>query len=161
MYENATAAEPGNEELLSHLFISYVRLSNYKKQQQTAMALYKVQPKNPYYFWAVMSVVLQTRDVATATGKTLLLPLAERMISKMEREGKLEQEQETHLYLLILEKQGKHQEILDALDSKMGQKLERVTSFVNLVPNKRLESLRVLERWAEINVLCKDMITQR
>ena len=32
MYANATKKEP-NEELFSHLFMSYVRVSNYKKQQ--------------------------------------------------------------------------------------------------------------------------------
>ena len=58
MYSNATKKEP-SEELLSHLFMSYVRVSNYKKQQEAAMALYKAKPKNPYYFWAVMSIVLQ------------------------------------------------------------------------------------------------------
>ena len=33
MYENATKREPMNEELLSHLFMSYVRMGYYKKQQ--------------------------------------------------------------------------------------------------------------------------------
>jgi hypothetical protein len=36
-----------------------VRLGNYKKQQAAAMALYKAKAKTPYYFWAVMSIVLQ------------------------------------------------------------------------------------------------------
>ncbi len=40
-YENATKQEPDNEEFLSHLFMSYVRLGNLKKQQTTAMNLYK------------------------------------------------------------------------------------------------------------------------
>lgn len=51
--------EPSNEELLTHLFMSYVRVGDYKKQHLTAMALYKLKPKNPYYFWAVMSIVMQ------------------------------------------------------------------------------------------------------
>ena len=42
MYEKACAAEPNNEELLSHLFMSYVRQGDYKKQKTTAMALFKV-----------------------------------------------------------------------------------------------------------------------
>ncbi|KAJ9597152.1 hypothetical protein L9F63_026958, partial [Diploptera punctata] len=50
IYEAATKKEPNNEELLDTLI---------HKQQQTAMALYKLKPKNPYYFWAVMSVVMQ------------------------------------------------------------------------------------------------------
>ena len=39
--------------------MGYVRIGDYRKQQQTAMALYKVKPKNPYYFWAVMSILMQ------------------------------------------------------------------------------------------------------
>jgi N-terminal acetyltransferase B complex non-catalytic subunit len=49
--------------------MSYVRLGNYKRQQQIAMALYKARPKTPYYFWAVMSIVLQ----ATTSGEPLML----------------------------------------------------------------------------------------
>ena len=51
-YEAAVAKDPTNEEFLSYLFMSYVRIGNYRKQQQSAMALFKVKPsKNPYYFW--------------------------------------------------------------------------------------------------------------
>ena len=60
MYENAHKIKPDNEEILSALFMAYVRLGNYKKQQQTAMSLHRLQPqKNPYYFWAIMSIVMQ------------------------------------------------------------------------------------------------------
>lgn len=59
VYEDALLQDPTNEELLSNLFMSYVRICNYKKQQQTALALHKVKPNNPYYFWAIMSIVMQ------------------------------------------------------------------------------------------------------
>lgn len=59
LYEAAVKAESNNEELHSHLFMSYVRIGDYKAQQRAAMALYKFSAKNPYYFWAVMSIVLQ------------------------------------------------------------------------------------------------------
>jgi N-terminal acetyltransferase B complex non-catalytic subunit len=60
MYENAHKKRPDNEEILTALFMAYVRLSNHKKQQQTAMTLHKLKPnKNPYYFWAIMSIVMQ------------------------------------------------------------------------------------------------------
>ena len=39
--------------------MAYVRTEDYKKQQQTALALHKVVPSNPYYSWAVMSIVMQ------------------------------------------------------------------------------------------------------
>lgn len=51
--------DPTNEELHTQLFMSYVRISDFKLQQQSAMALYKQKPKNPYYCWNVMSIVLQ------------------------------------------------------------------------------------------------------
>ena len=62
-YQTASRKDPQNEEFLSHLFMSYVRIGNYRKQQQTAMALFKVKPKNPYYFWAVMSILMQVNSV--------------------------------------------------------------------------------------------------
>lgn len=39
--------------------MSYVRIADHRAQQRAAMALYKLAPKNPYYFWAVMSIILQ------------------------------------------------------------------------------------------------------
>ncbi|KAJ7387844.1 N-alpha-acetyltransferase 25, NatB auxiliary subunit, partial [Desmophyllum pertusum] len=59
IYEMALKQNPKNEELYSHLFMAYVRIGDYKKQQQAAMNLYKLFSKNPYYFWAVMSIVMQ------------------------------------------------------------------------------------------------------
>ena len=59
LYQNAVKQNPGNEELMAHLFISHVRVEDFKTQQSVALQLYKFQPKNAYYFWAVMSVVLQ------------------------------------------------------------------------------------------------------
>ena len=69
LYENAHRVQPDSEDILSSLFMAYVRISDYKKQQQTAMRLHRLQPtKNPYYFWAIMSIVMQ---VAVGHGHTL------------------------------------------------------------------------------------------
>ena len=60
MYAKAHKVKPDSEDILTALFMAYVRLGAYKKQQQTAMALHRLKPaKNPYYFWAVMSVFMQ------------------------------------------------------------------------------------------------------
>lgn len=64
MYENALKVDSANEELHTQLFMSYVRISDFKLQQQSAMALYKQKPKNPYYCWAVMSTVLQVISIS-------------------------------------------------------------------------------------------------
>jgi len=60
--------------------MSYVRLGDYKKQQQTALNLYKLKPKNPYYFWAVMSTVMQAIYADEKLARKVILPLAERMV---------------------------------------------------------------------------------
>ena len=40
------------------------------------------------------------------------MPLAERMIAKIEKDGKMDQEQETRLYLMVLEMQQKYSQAL-------------------------------------------------
>ena len=161
MYEKACLLDPSNEELLSQLFMAYVRIGEYKKQQSTALALYKVKAKTPYYFWAVMSVVLQAKEASADEEKTvqkIMLPLAERMISKMEKESKMEQEQETRLYLMVLEMQHKYKEALQVLQGPLGQKLSSTTSFMNFVANAKLMYQKKLEQWDQVNVLAKDIL---
>lgn len=97
LYKTAVELDPTNEELHTHLFMSYVRVFDFKSQQQSAMALYKLKQKNPYYCWAVMSIVLQaTRGEGKSDPKkrVLLLSLAERMMDKLIGDNKLEAEQE-------------------------------------------------------------------
>lgn len=75
VYEAAIKKDPLNEEFLSHLFMGYVRIGDYRKQQQTAMALFKVKPKNPYYFWAVMSILMQVMLVESNVFANLSISL--------------------------------------------------------------------------------------
>jgi N-terminal acetyltransferase B complex non-catalytic subunit len=85
--------------------MAYVRIGDFKKQQITARNLYKIKSKNPYYFWGVMSVVMQAREVTEQVARSVTLPVAERMVVKMIESGKVEAEQEVQLYLMILEMQ--------------------------------------------------------
>ena len=126
------------------------------------MALYKVRPKNPYYFWAVMSIVLQatTGGVEEKLAMNMLLPLAERMVAKMAKEKKMEQEQETHLYLMILELQRKFKEALEVLDGPIGEKLKEETSYWELFNTKKIDYLKKLEKWSFVNSLAKEMLQQ-
>ncbi|XP_058795847.1 N-alpha-acetyltransferase 25, NatB auxiliary subunit isoform X2 [Phymastichus coffea] len=126
VYEAASKADPNNEELLSHLFMSYVRLGDFKKQQHTALALYKLVPKNPYYFWAVMSIVMQAHQAEDKQAKNVILSLAERMVEKIVKDGKMEVEQEIQLYLMILELQGKVEEMLEVLLGPLASRLSNV-----------------------------------
>ncbi|XP_067015410.2 N-alpha-acetyltransferase 25, NatB auxiliary subunit [Anabrus simplex] len=156
IYEAATKKDPNNEELLTHLFMAYVRIADYKRQQQTALALYKLKPKNPYYFWAVMSIVMQAYKADGSLAKSVVLPLAERMVTKFVSEGKIEAEQEVQLYLMILEMQGKFEEALQVVEGPLGEKL---VSYV-FVPLKRASLLMKLGRWRETNLLYKLMLKE-
>jgi N-terminal acetyltransferase B complex non-catalytic subunit len=122
IYEAAVKMYPKNDELLSHLFMSYVRVHNYRKQQQTALALHKVVPNNPYYFWGVMSIFMQgyTNPVME---KTMYLPLAEKMVEKFMEEKKIDAEAEVKMYVMILDRLGKYEKITDLLESPLGSRI--------------------------------------
>ncbi|XP_049839174.1 N-alpha-acetyltransferase 25, NatB auxiliary subunit isoform X1 [Schistocerca gregaria] len=156
IYEAATKKDPTNEELLTHLFMAYVRVADYKRQHQTALMLYKLKPKNPYYFWAVMSVVMQAYKADDKLSKSIVLPLAERMVEKFVNEDKIEAEQEVQLYLMILEMQGKYSEALDVVTGPLGEKL---VSYVH-VPYKKATLLMKLKRWRQANLLFKLMLKE-
>ena len=66
------------------------------------MDLYKVANKNPYYFWSVMSLVLQAIEGEPKLAKSVHLPLALRMVQKQETAGRMEQEQEVGIRMFIL-----------------------------------------------------------
>eukprot|EP00090_Calanus_glacialis_P026356 TRINITY_DN4142_c0_g1_i1.p1 TRINITY_DN4142_c0_g1~~TRINITY_DN4142_c0_g1_i1.p1 ORF type:complete len:932 (-),score=392.23 TRINITY_DN4142_c0_g1_i1:208-3003(-) len=156
MYEGAVKKEPQNEEFLTHLFMSYVRLGEYKKQQLAAMNLYKVAIKNPYYFWSVMSLVLQAVEGDPALAKTVHLPLAHKMVQKMETSGKLEQEQEVLLYILILELKEDWKSGLAVLDGPLGIKLAKSASYRNFCLAKRVEFHLASEDWEEVAKLSRE-----
>ncbi|XP_064648913.1 N-alpha-acetyltransferase 25, NatB auxiliary subunit-like [Lineus longissimus] len=156
MFENAHKAKPDNEELLSALFMAYVRMGNYQKQQQTAMALHKLKPeKNPYYFWALMSIVMQAHSAGEGNKKMMFLKLAERMAQKFISEKKVEAEAEVQMYLIILELQGKYKEALEALKGPLG---ERMTSEQNFSLSKCADYHLKLEQWAEMNSVHKKLL---
>lgn len=98
LYKTAVEQDPKNEELHTHLFMSYVRVFDFKAQHQSAMALYKLKPKNPYYCWAVMSLILQgTRGEEGKNDPTkppFLFIWAERLMDVLIRKNRLEAEQE-------------------------------------------------------------------
>jgi len=161
LYENACKKETENEEFLSHLFMSYVRLGNLKKQQSTAINLYKVKMKNPYYFWSVMSIVLQAVEGDEKMGQAVSLPLAQKMVEKMEKDGKMEQEQETIIYLMILELRNNWKGALELLNGPLGKKLENSASYHLICLNKRIEIEGKLENWSEVARLSRNVLLQQ
>ncbi|VDI03098.1 N-terminal acetyltransferase B complex non-catalytic subunit [Mytilus galloprovincialis] len=157
MYENAHKLKPDNEEILSALFMAYVRMGNYKKQQQTAMSLHRLQPqKNPYYFWAIMSIVMQSHT-DKRLGAIMFLPLADRMTKKYVEEGKINAEAEVQLYLIILELMEKYEETLNLLKGPLGEKL---TSELLYQETREAELYTKLERWPEANAAYKKLLKE-
>ena len=133
IYENALKKDPTNEKIFTHLFMAYVRLQDYKKQQLTALNLYKVHPKNPYYFWAVMSIYMQAISASEdAIIAKITLPLAEKMCQKFYNENKFESEQEIELFLMILERQKKYTNMIELIDTTLDTgKLHDPLGFAN------------------------------
>uniref|UniRef100_A0A671UI09 N-alpha-acetyltransferase 25, NatB auxiliary subunit n=1 Tax=Sparus aurata TaxID=8175 RepID=A0A671UI09_SPAAU len=151
LYEAAVKKVPLSEEYHSHLFMAYARVGEYKKMQQAGMALYKIVPKNPYYFWSVMSLVMQAISAQDEKlSQTMFLPLAERMVEKMVKEEKIEAEAEVQLYFMILERLGKCVEALDVIRGPLGEKL---TSELQSRENKCMMLYQRLQRWPESNAL--------
>ncbi|KAL4223710.1 N-alpha-acetyltransferase 25 [Mactra antiquata] len=157
MYENAHKKRPDNEEILTAMFMAYVRLGNHKKQQQTAMTLHKLKPnKNPYYFWAIMSIVMQARNCTDKNlAQKMFLPLAERMTKKFVDEGKVEAEAEVQMYLIILELMEKWEDALNVLEGPLSEKL---VSELNFKETKSTEFYTKLGRWKESNIAYRKLL---
>ncbi|XP_018335486.1 phagocyte signaling-impaired protein isoform X2 [Agrilus planipennis] len=158
LYQTAIQIDPSNEELHTHLFMSYVRISDFRMQQQSALNLYKLKPKNPYYCWAVMSVILQAtrgQGKRDPQKKKVLLSLAERMMDKQKTEDKLEAEPEVQLYLIILELQEKYEEALAVLESPLGTMLTCSPPTMYKLPY-----LIKMKRWRGVNLFCKNILTE-
>ncbi|XP_062870157.1 N-alpha-acetyltransferase 25, NatB auxiliary subunit [Trichomycterus rosablanca] len=156
LYEAAVRKVPTSEEYHSHLFMAYARVGEYKKMQQAGMALYKIVPKNPYYFWSVMSLVMQAISAQDEKlSHTMFLPLAERMVEKMVKEDKIEAEAEVQLYFMILERLGKYVEALEVVRGQLGEKL---TSELQSRENKCMMLYHQLKRWPECNALSRKLL---
>lgn len=158
MYNYASKQSPGNEEILAHLFMAYVNVDDYKAQQSVALQLYRVHPKNPYYFWAVVSVFLQGVKGSESNipeKRKLYLTLAEKMVQKIISENKIEAEQEAQLYLRILSEQGKFREALDFLDGPVALK-----HFPGAPTSIRIELLRNLKEWNTLKQLLEKELSE-
>lgn len=78
------------------------------------------------------------------------------MFHKLLAEDKIDAEQEVQLYLMILDRLGKYDEILTISDGPLGAKLQ-----CSNIPQNRLQYLKKLKRWEEVNVTCKMILLER
>lgn len=158
VYHNAAKKQPGNDEILSQLFMAHVRVNDFKSQQIVALQLYKAKQKNPYYFWAVMSIVLQAlrgpESKDKAKSKSLLL-LAQRMVDKMIDGKQIEAEQEVQLYLNILEHQEKYEESLKFLESEVCKQY-----FPGVPITIKIELLKKLQLWSQLKEITQELLIE-
>ena len=137
------------------------RMGEYKKQEEAARNLYKVKPKNPYFFWSVMSLVLQAIEGDPKLGQSVHLPLAQRKVAKMAVDGKMEQEQEVLLYILVLELREAWSEAVEVLEGKLGSKLASSASYRTFHRTKRIEFQQKLGRWREVAELAANEVEEQ
>lgn len=140
--------------------MAYVRTSNFKMQQNVAMRMYKLKSaKNPYYFWAVMSIVLQAirgPDSNDIIKSRLLLALSERMVYKFILEDKVTAEQEVQLYLNILQYQEKYKEAITFLE---GSTCKRLYPGAPITLN--VTYLKEMKEWPKLNKLLKSLLLEK
>lgn len=138
--------------------MAHVRVNDYKSQQTVALQLYKAKAKNPYYFWAVMSIVLQAlrgpESKDKAKSKNLLL-LAQRMVDKIINGKKVEAEQEVQLYLSILEYQEKYEDTLKFLDSEVCKE-----HFPGAPISIKIELLKKLGYWNQLREIVQGLLIE-
>lgn len=78
------------------------------------------------------------------------------MFHKLINEDKIDAEQEVQLYVMILDRLEKYEEILAIMDGPLGVKLQCAN-----IPQNRLQYLKKLKRWEEVNLTCKSILIER
>lgn len=78
------------------------------------------------------------------------------MFHKLINEEKIDAEQEVQLYIMILDHLEKYEEILTILDGPLGAKLQCTN-----IPQNRLQYLRKLKYWEDVNTICKAILIER
>ncbi|KAI8909049.1 N-acetyltransferase B complex non catalytic subunit-domain-containing protein [Gorgonomyces haynaldii] len=124
IYANAVELVPGDEDLANHHFIAICKLGDFKLLQQASMKLTKQFKLPKYYMWTVVSIYMQALD-PNASNRSVLFPLAERMIDKAHKENYIQTFEGLLLYLDILKSQQKYKEALLVLQGPL-QKLCKV-----------------------------------
>ncbi|KAG0036056.1 N-alpha-acetyltransferase 25, NatB auxiliary subunit [Podila clonocystis] len=147
LYENASKAHPKNENLATQWFMSLARTLDFKGQQMAALQLHKNFKRTNYMFWAIMSITLQGQNVPV-NQPNVLYQLAERMMAKLNTEGKVQTIEELQLYLIILLGQkDRHADALALLEGEIGVKTKAIENVE--LRHMRIELLIKTERWKD------------
>lgn len=157
LYERIIQVDP-SEHNLTQLFMAYSREKMYKEQQKIGMRLYKDFGNAPYYFWSVMSLIMQAQE-NPELGKKMLLPLADKMCqTQVEKSGYTEgSSAELDLQLLILEGQEKWKECAAFLDRPQASVLPMAP--YNLV-EKGMDFLMKDKQYKRVDQLAMEAVTK-
>lgn len=85
----------------------------------------------------------------------MFLPLAEKKILKFAEEGKITAEAEVDLYLMILERQHKYQDIINVIEGPLG---EHLSNHLDFLTRRKGQLLVKLNRWKEAFELYRSLI---
>jgi len=147
--ENASKVDK-SEDLLSSCFMANVRISDYQKQYQVALNLYKLHPKPPYFAWAVMSLYVKAELDPDPSSLRISLPLAEKMMGKfLEEENHVNSEHELSLYILILFRLGNYKKILGIIERLSSYETPDLTGFCYKVKSECIRMTEGQETFAD------------
>lgn len=157
LYERVIAKNP-TERNLSQLFMSYVITRKFKNQQSVAMRMFKDFGNPAFYFWSVMSVVMQAIENPELGGK-LLYNLAEKMFeTQIKKSGYSTSNgagEEIELQEMILDGQGKWKEVIALLESSNASSLPIPPQFM---AHKKVKLLQKLQDHSAIRDLAMKQI---
>jgi len=114
LYETALKYTPNSEDMLTQLFMGYVRIKEYKKQQQIATRLHKLTSTTAYSYWNAVSLVFMGKDNPDL-GKVMCFPLAVKIIEKSKEKSEEVAEEVFRLYLEVLELMGMYEKAVEEL----------------------------------------------
>ncbi|KAF2070740.1 hypothetical protein CYY_007939 [Polysphondylium violaceum] len=133
VYEISYKANPKDESLAKGTFLSYVKVRDFKQQQQVAIDLNKNFPKPLHNLWYLMTLLSMINKDPT---NKLLVGLSQKMSEKLAAENKFTNSEELFMYETVLDIQGKVEEHLQLIKGKLGD--------LYTVPTERLKVLGAL-----------------
>mmetsp|Transcript_38226 Transcript_38226/g.61899 ORF Transcript_38226/g.61899 Transcript_38226/m.61899 type:complete len:1008 (+) Transcript_38226:147-3170(+) len=157
-YEDAWAVDPNNIEIGMQLFFNYAKQCDSVKMQQIAMKLYKQSTKAEHLFWSIASILLQTIDNQVSSGSDAkrMLAVAEGMLLKAHKDGKINNWEALQLYEDVLIQQGKYQNALDVASGPLGD----LCPMPAVRLSQRASLLLRLENFAHSNRLYQQLLTK-
>ncbi|VDO13481.1 unnamed protein product [Rodentolepis nana] len=149
---------PDNKDLHLSLFYIYVRSCNFNAQQATARKLCQIDNSDRRYkFWMALSTMLQAEeDAASAT--RLFLPLTERMLKKALDDGHFTSHDDFSIYLSILLRLNKFEEVLALLNDEKLIGLLNTLDYDHDYNPLLLKVYSQLNNWAEMVKVCENLL---